>query len=87
MREHAADDRARSSDAVTPGRVSRASRGAVTGPPSQAQALALQRLAGNRATTATLARWAAHPDPSKKGMLVPDVVAADFLRFNPPLNK
>jgi hypothetical protein len=52
----------------------------------QAQALALQRLAGNRATANQLARWAAHPDPEKKGVIVPDVVAADFLRFNPPKN-
>jgi hypothetical protein len=46
--------------------------------------LELQRRAGNRATTQTLARWVAHPDPEKKGVMVPDVVAADFLRFNPP---
>jgi hypothetical protein len=58
----------------------------VAGQASPAQALALQRLAGNRATTATLARWAAHPDPSKKGVMLPDVVAADYLRFNPPQN-
>jgi hypothetical protein len=51
-----------------------------------ARALALQRLVGNRATASQLARWAAHPDPEKKGVIVPDVVAADFLRFNPPKN-
>jgi hypothetical protein len=44
----------------------------------------LQRLAGNRATARVLGRWTAHPDPEKKGTIVPDVVAADFLRFNPP---
>ena len=53
---------------------------------AQARSLALQRLAGNRATTRELARWAAHPDPEKKGVMVPDVVAADYLRFNPPKN-
>jgi hypothetical protein len=53
---------------------------------AQARALALQRLVGNRATSSQLARWAAHPDPEKKGVMVPDVVAADFLRFNPPKN-
>lgn len=56
------------------------------GTPAQAQTLALQRLAGNRATTRHLARWAAHPDPEKKGVIVPDVVAADFVHFNPPKN-
>jgi hypothetical protein len=48
------------------------------------QVLELQRRAGNRAVARTLARWAAHPDPEKKGVMVPDVVAAEFLRFNPP---
>lgn len=86
MREHASDDRAAAPLAGSPGRLSRVPRGALTGPPSQAQALALQRLAGNRATVATLARWAAHPDPAKKGVMVPDVVAADYLHFNPPKN-
>jgi hypothetical protein len=56
-------------------------------PPSPAHALTLQRLAGNRATARTLARWAAHPDPEKKGVIVPDVVAAEFVRFNPPKNQ
>jgi hypothetical protein len=86
VRQHASHDQAASPQAETPDRVSRVQRGAVTGPPTQAQALALQRLAGNRATAATLARWAAHPDPAKKGQMVPDVVAAEFLRFNPPKN-
>ncbi len=86
MHEHASDDRAASPLTGAPGRASRAPRGAAPGPPSQAQALALQRRAGNRATAATLARWAAHPDPAKKGVMVPDSVAAEFVRFNPPQN-
>lgn len=49
--------------------------------------LTLQRLAGNRATVQALARWAAHPDPEKKGVMVPDVVAAEYVRFNPPKNQ
>jgi hypothetical protein len=53
---------------------------------TEARTLALAQLAGNRATTRHLARWAAHPDPEKKGVMVPDVVAADFVRFNPPKN-
>jgi len=48
--------------------------------------LALQRLAGNRATGRLLARWTNHPDPEKKGVMVPDIVAADLTRFNPPTN-
>jgi hypothetical protein len=56
-------------------------------PPTQAQALALQRAAGNRATGRVLARWTAHPDKDKKGAFVPDVVAAEYLHFNPPKNK
>jgi hypothetical protein len=55
------------------------------GPP--ARALALQRAVGNRATARLLARWAKHPDEEKKGVMVPDVVASDFLRLNPPSNK
>ena len=54
---------------------------------SPAAALALQRLAGNRVTGRVLARWTKHPDPEKKGMMVPDVVAEELLRFNPPQNK
>ena len=52
-----------------------------------AEALYLQRAAGNRATTRTLARWAKHPDPDKKGVLLPDIVADEYLRFNPPKNQ
>lgn len=50
-------------------------------------ALSLQRAAGNRATARILARWTNHPDATKKGVTVPDVVAADYLRFNPPANE
>jgi hypothetical protein len=52
-----------------------------------AEALFLQRAAGNRAAARTLARWTSHPDPAKKGVLLPDVVAAEYLRFNPPKNQ
>jgi hypothetical protein len=52
-----------------------------------ARALALQRLAGNRAMGRLLARWIKHPDADKKGVMVPDVAAEDFERFNPPQNK
>lgn len=86
MSEHAKDDRGSASPKGTPGRVARTERGASAGPPSQVQALALQRRAGNRATAKMLAQWAAHPDPAKKGVMVPDSVAAEFVRFNPPLN-
>jgi hypothetical protein len=55
--------------------------------PAPAQALALQRAAGNRAVTRALSRWAAHPDPEKKGVLMADETAAAFVRFNPPLSK
>jgi hypothetical protein len=55
--------------------------------PTPTQALALQRTAGNRAATRVLSRWAAHPDKDKKGVLMPDPMAAEFLRFNPPLSK
>jgi len=50
------------------------------------RALALQRLAGNRAAARVLARWTKHPDPEKKGVMVPDVVADEFSRLNPPTN-
>jgi hypothetical protein len=55
--------------------------------PSPAQALRLQRAAGNRAAARFLARWVKHPDADKKGVMVPDVVAEDFTHFNPPQNK
>ncbi|MGZ4179353.1 MAG: hypothetical protein ACXVUL_01520 [Solirubrobacteraceae bacterium] len=57
------------------------------GGPTPAEALFLQRAAGNRATARKLARWAKHPDADKKGVLLPDVVAAEYLRFNPPKNQ
>lgn len=55
--------------------------------PAAARALALQRAAGNRATVSVLARWAAHPDKDKKGVMMPDALAAEYNRFNPPLGK
>ncbi len=55
--------------------------------PATAGALALQRAVGNRATAQVLQRWAAHPDKDKKGVLMPDEMAAEFNRFNPPLSK
>jgi hypothetical protein len=54
--------------------------------PSPAQALALQRAAGNRATGKMLARWIKHPDKDKKGVMVPDSSAAEYDHFNPPKN-
>jgi hypothetical protein len=55
--------------------------------PSVSGALALQRAIGNRATGRILSRWAAHPVPEKKGILMTDGAVADYNRFNPPLNK
>jgi hypothetical protein len=55
--------------------------------PRAALALRLQRAIGNRAAGRVLARWAKHPDQKQKGVMVPDVVAEDFTRFNPPQNK
>jgi hypothetical protein len=55
--------------------------------PTAAQALLLQRSIGNRAAGRALARWSKHPDPEKKGVIVPDVVAEQYLRFNPPKNQ
>lgn len=49
--------------------------------------LALQRAVGNRAAGRLLARWIKHPDVEKKGVMVPDVVAEDYNRFNPPKNE
>jgi hypothetical protein len=63
-----------------------ASASARSGGPTAAQAFAL-RSAGNRATGRALARWAAHPDKDKKGALVPDSVATEYVRFNPPKNQ
>ena len=55
--------------------------------PTTAGAIALQRAVGNRAATKVLQRWAAHPDKDKKGVLMPDEMASEFNRFNPPLSK
>jgi hypothetical protein len=55
--------------------------------PAPAQALALQRAAGNRAAARVLSRWSAHPDQDKKGVLMADETAAAFVRLNPPLSK
>jgi hypothetical protein len=55
--------------------------------PATARALALQRAVGNRAATQVLQRWAAHPDKDKKGVLMPDEMAAELSRFNPPLSR
>jgi hypothetical protein len=52
-----------------------------------AAAIALQRTVGNRAAARVLARWTKHPDPEKKGVMVPDVVASEYNRFNPPKNE
>lgn len=60
-------------------------------PPSRAPlaqaAVALQRAAGNRTAGRVLRRWVKHPDQEKKGVMVPDVVAAEYSRFNPPKNE
>jgi hypothetical protein len=58
-----------------------------TAGPSPAQALALQRAAGNRAAARMLSRWIKHPDKEKKGIVVPDVSAAAYDHFNPPKNE
>jgi hypothetical protein len=55
--------------------------------PSPGQALMLQRAAGNRATARVLARWSAHPDKDKKGVLLTDAAAGEYQRFNLPLSK
>jgi hypothetical protein len=58
-----------------------------TAPPLVARAIELQRAAGNRAASRVLTRWAAHPDKDKKGVLLPDEMAGEFVKFNPPLSK
>ena len=55
--------------------------------PAPAAAIALQRAVGNRAAGRVLARWTKHPDQEKKGVMVPDVVAGEYTRFNPPKNE
>jgi hypothetical protein len=81
-RERAAERRAQVGPAPAP-----AGAPARTAGPAPSAALALQRAVGNRAAGRVLARWAAHPDKDKKGVLMPDAMAAEFLRFNPPLSK
>lgn len=63
------------------------SKGPALGASTAARALTLQRFAGNRVTSRMLARWIKHPDKDKKGVMVPDVVADEFARFNPPKNE
>ena len=87
MKDRVSQDQVRSAREQQPAPVrppGAPARGAVATP---AEALYLQRAAGNRAATRTLARWAKHPDPDKKGVLLPDVVAAEYMRFNPPKNQ
>jgi hypothetical protein len=55
--------------------------------PSPAQALALQRAAGNRAASRMLSRWIKHPDKEKKGIMVPDSSAGAYDHFNVPKNE
>ena len=61
-------------------------RPATRGPLARA-AIELQRAAGNRSAGRVLRRWTRHPDQEKKGVMVPDVVAAEHDRFNPPKNE
>ena len=87
MKDRVPQDQARSAPEQRPKPASELptpARGATATP---AEALYLQRAAGNRATTRTLARWTKHPDPDKKGVLLPDVVAEEYARFNPPKNQ
>jgi hypothetical protein len=86
VRQQASSEHSRSRDQPAGGARQPPPAGLRQAASPQARALALQRLAGNRATVKSLARWAAHPDPEKKGVIVPDVVAAEFVRFNPPKN-
>jgi hypothetical protein len=51
-----------------------------------ARALALQRSVGNRGAARLLARWTKHPDPEKKGVMLPDASATELEHFNPPQN-
>ena len=87
MKDRAPQDRAHATPEQRPAPVRAPGALARGAPATPAEALYLQRAAGNRATIHTLARWAKHPDPDKKGVLLPDVVAAEYLRFNPPKNQ
>jgi hypothetical protein len=55
--------------------------------PSPAQALHLQRTAGNRAAGRVLSRWIKHPDDKKKGEMMSDEAAEMYNHFNIPQNK
>jgi hypothetical protein len=69
---------------ASPARAPVARSGRQAAPATRATAVAaLQRAIGNRA----LARWIKHPDAEKKGVVVPDVSAAEYDRFNPPKNE
>lgn len=71
-----------------PDSASRRTRAAASRPGTPvAAALALQRAAGNRAVGRALARWIKHPDSANKGVMVADVVAEEYGRFNPPKNE
>jgi hypothetical protein len=87
MKDRVPQDRARPAPEQRASPVQRAGAAARGNVPTPADALFLQRAVGNRSTTRTLARWTKHPDPDKKGVLLPDAVAADYLRFNPPKNQ
>jgi hypothetical protein len=71
----------------TPARTSAAAPRPADRRPGVAAAIALQRAVGNRAAARVLARWTRHPDQEKKGVMVPDVVASEYDRFNPPKNE
>jgi hypothetical protein len=55
--------------------------------PSPAQALHIQRTAGNRAAGRVLSRWIKHPDDKKKGEMMSDDAAEMYNHFNIPQNK
>ena len=87
MKDRVWQDRAQPPPQQRPTPVRPLGAAARVGGATPAEALFLQRAAGNRATARKLARWTKHPDPDKKGVLLPDVVAAEYLRFNPPKNQ
>jgi hypothetical protein len=74
-------------DQAPPARRSAPATPSPAGATLPAQVIALQRTAGNRAATRTLARWAAHPDKDKKGVLMSDEAADGYNRLNPPMSK
>jgi hypothetical protein len=77
-------------DTPAPSSARAAARGPGASPrrrgPSPAQALALQRLVGNRVAGRILARWVKHPDEKEKGVMLPDSSAAELVHLNPPQN-